>query len=43
MDVQDSTNITGIAKLMNYDGNKNIDRLEKSIIADTTAEEPDDD
>lgn len=42
MDVQDSTNITGIAKLMNYDGSKNLDKLEKSIIADHAIEEKDD-
>lgn len=39
MDVQDSTNITGIAKLMNYEGSKNIDKLEKSIISDNAIEE----
>ena len=32
MDVKDSTNITGISKLINYDGDKDIKDLEKGII-----------
>lgn len=34
MDVNDSTNITGISKLINYDGTKNLDDLERGIIDD---------
>jgi hypothetical protein len=32
MSVNDPTNITGISKLINYDGNKNIVELEKNIV-----------
>ena len=39
MDVQDSTNIAGVARLMNYDGSKNLDKIEKSIISDNAIEE----
>lgn len=34
MDVKDSTNITGISKLINYDGDRNLADLEKGIIDD---------
>jgi hypothetical protein len=34
MNVKDSTNITGISKLINYDGNRNLDELEKGIVDD---------
>jgi hypothetical protein len=34
MDVKDSTNITGISRLINYDGDRNLDELEKGIIDD---------
>lgn len=34
MDVKDSTNITGISKLINYDGDRNLEDLERSIIED---------
>ena len=29
MDIEDSTNITGISRLVNYDGNTDIKLLEK--------------
>lgn len=35
MNIDDVTNITGIAKLMNYDGNKDLAELEREIIDDT--------
>lgn len=38
MDVRDSTNITGISKLLNYDGEKNLEELERNIIDDTSNE-----
>ena len=34
MDVKDSTNITGISRLINYDGDRNLEDLEKGIIDD---------
>ena len=34
MDVKDSTNITGISRLINYDGDRNLEELEKGIIDD---------
>lgn len=34
MNIRDSTNITGISKLINYEGSKNLDDLEKGIIDD---------
>ena len=34
MDVKDSTNITGISKLINYDGDRNLEELERGIIED---------
>lgn len=34
MDVRDSTNITGISKLINYDGNETLDELERGIVDD---------
>jgi hypothetical protein len=34
MDVKDPTNITGISKLLDYDGVRNLDELEKNIIDD---------
>lgn len=34
MDVKDSTNITGISGLINYDGDRNLEELEKGIIDD---------
>ena len=34
MDVKDSTNITGISRLINYDGDRNLEDLEKGIIED---------
>lgn len=34
MDIEDSTNITGISKLVNYDGQTDIKLLEKEIIND---------
>ena len=34
MDIQDSTNITGISKLFNYEGNSNLEEMEKDIIDD---------
>jgi hypothetical protein len=34
MDIEDSTNITGISKLVNYSGQKNLEELERSIIDD---------
>jgi hypothetical protein len=35
MDISNNTNITGISKLLNYDGIKNVDDLEKLIIDDS--------
>lgn len=37
MDIQDSTNITGLSKLINYDGDKDLAELEKGIIDDIDA------
>jgi hypothetical protein len=34
MDVKDSTNITGISRLINYDGDRNLEDIEKGIIED---------
>lgn len=34
MDVKDSTNITGISRLINYEGDRNLEDLEKGIIDD---------
>jgi hypothetical protein len=34
MDVRDVTNITGISKLVNYDGDKDLDALERDILGD---------
>lgn len=34
MDVNDTTNITGISKLLNYDGDTKLEKLEKGIIED---------
>ena len=34
MDVRDSTNITGISKLINYDGEETLDDLERGIVDD---------
>lgn len=34
MDIHDATSITGVSKLMNYDGNKDLEELERGIIDD---------
>lgn len=44
MDVSDATNITGMSKLVNYEGNKDLDEIERGIIGnnDDDVEDVDD-
>lgn len=41
MNVHDSTNITGISTLVQYDGAEDISQIEKSLIENTTSEKTD--
>ena len=43
MDVADSTNITGLSKLLNYDGNRDLESLERDIINGVDDAKNDDD